>query len=86
MNAEISKGRQQQIAAAYRAGKTAGTKANPYNDRDGMMPESLASVQCALWHAFAAGREGAAGNRKNAFTMIRNARFCMRRATALGRA
>jgi hypothetical protein len=92
----ISKARQSQLAAAFRAGRAAATQhvgellvsiqvSNPYSER-GCMPESMASVRCAQWHAFNAGVELQMGKISNASTALRNARFFITRATAIGRA
>lgn len=100
---QISRARQSQLAAAFRAGRTAASAKiaglcefdafcaslkieNPYADRDGMMPAQMASVRAAQWHAFVAGIDRALGKINDAGTMLRNARFCLRRATELGRA
>lgn len=92
---QISKARQSQLAAAFRAGRKATEKLNreyafqtpnPYADSDGGMPEQLASVRGAQWHAFDAGCLRAKGNVSGAGMMLRNARFCLCRATDLGRA
>lgn len=100
---QISRARQSQLAAAFRAGRQAAAIemagrdelsafcatmqiANPYADRDGLMPVPMTSVQCAQWHAFGAGIDRALGHIGAAGTMLRNARFCLRRATELGRA
>ncbi|TRO07546.1 hypothetical protein EQ836_25350 [Ectopseudomonas mendocina] len=91
---EISKSRQRQLAVAFRAGRTAATQhvgellvsiqvCNPYSER-GCMPESMASVRCAQWHAFNAGVERQMGKISNASTALRNARFFMRSAAAIG--
>lgn len=85
---QISTARHSQIALAFRAGRaSAGTAQihNPYS-LNGMMPESLASVAGSLWHAFEAGKSRRDGSISGAGTMLRNARYCMRRATDLGRA
>lgn len=93
---EISKARQSQLAATFKAGRIAAAQhvgellvstqvSNPYAEGD-CMPESMASLRGAQWHAFKAGVERQMGNINNASTALRNARFFMRRATALGRA
>lgn len=89
---KISRARQSQIAQAFRAGRAAAARnpdlqiPNPYAERDGSMPELLASVRGAQWFAFAAGILRQRSDISNAGTMLRNARFCMHRATELGRA
>lgn len=94
-NTQISRARQTQLGLAFRAGREAAAAnpgkfefqiANPYSERDGAMPEQLASVRGAQWHAFVAGILREHGNISNASVMLRNARFCLRRATELGRA
>lgn len=94
INSQIPLARQTQIGCAFRAGRAAAAACpgkfefqieNPYSSRDGM-PEQLASVRAAQWHAFAAGISRERGNISNSGISLRNARFCMRRAVALGRA
>lgn len=84
--AELSKGRQQQLAAAFRAGRAARKRAilpfvflvgNVYS-RGGVMPES-GTVAFALWHAFEAGKYREDGQIKGSATMMRNARLCMKK-------
>ena len=92
---QIARARQSQIAQAFRAGRAAAVAnpgkldfqiPNPYAERDGSMPELLATVRGAQWHAFSAGILRQHGNIANAGILLRNARFCLRRATELGRA
>lgn len=84
---QIARGRQNQIAIAFRAGRKAAVENpgkmrieidNPYSER-GMMPASMFSVQSALWHAFASGVLREQNKIADAATMLRNARFCMPR-------
>lgn len=84
-----NRARQSQIGLAYRAGREAMKASgkqydfevpNKFADRDGWMPEDLATVTGALWHAFEAGKLRELGNIKGASTMLRNARLCLRRA------
>lgn len=99
---EISKARHAQMAIAFRAGRKAAARyleqnkdsaawavmfavGNPFAERGGM-PENTATVRGAMWSAYRAGIERAAGEIMNASTYLRNARFFMRRATELGRA
>lgn len=89
---QISRGRQSEIAFAFRAGRAA-MAANPgkhdfqvpnrYAVR-GLMPEDLATVQGAMYHAFASGILREAGKISCASTALRNARYCMRLATSRG--
>lgn len=90
-----SRARHSQIAIAFRNGREAAKSAsattfhqvaNIHATRDGAMPESLATVQGALWHAFLAGVERQIGRTRDAGISLRNSRFLMQRATALGRA
>jgi hypothetical protein len=87
MKVQISKARQSKIAIAYKAGIKAMTLSNdiiqvpnPYSENHGM-PEMVASVQGSLWHAFEAGKYRTLNQIEDAGTMMRNARYFMRRAT-----
>lgn len=91
---QISHARQTQIGMAFRDGRKAAAKTkcegsarkmNPFAIR-GRMPERLATREGALWHAYVAGIDRELSAIKNAATMMRNARFLMRRAIELGRA
>jgi hypothetical protein len=77
---ELPKVRHAQLAAAYRSGRHARPgQDNPHADgADWMIP--AAPLPAALWHAFEAGRAVTAGGRRDAYTLLRNARFCMRSA------
>ena len=92
---EISKDNHGQIARAYQRGRRAerdyrqsiaACVLNPYAGRHGMLPEPIASVRCSKWHAFEAGRSHELGEYHDAYHLLRSARFCMLRATVLGRA
>lgn len=89
---QISRARQSQLAHAFRAGRAAMAAnagkydfqvPNQYAVRD-QMPEDITTVQGSMWHAFEAGKLRAIGKITDAATMLRNARFCMRRATERG--
>jgi hypothetical protein len=71
----LPKARQAQIAASYRAGRQQRPgRDNPHAEDDQVPAQPL---RAALWHAFEAGRAVTAGNRRDAYTLLRGARFCM---------
>jgi hypothetical protein len=71
----LPKVRQSQIAAAYRAGRQQRPGRDNPHAQNHQIP--AAPLPAALWHAFEAGRSVAAGKRSDAYTLMRNARFCM---------
>lgn len=94
MKAQISRPRHTQLAKAFRGGRTAMARSpakhdfevkNPYAVRNAM-PDDIATVQGAMLHAFEAGKLRQLGMISDAGTLLRNARYCMRRATERGQA
>jgi len=85
-----NRARQSQIGLAYRAGREAMKASGKKYDFEvpnkfairGAMPYDPATIQGVLWHAFEAGKLREVGNISGASTMLRNARFCLRRVKA----
>ena len=74
----LPKARQAQLAAAYRAGRQQRPGRDNPHAEDHMIPAQ--PLRAALWHAFEAGRAVTAGRRRDAYILLRGARFCMRAA------